>query len=54
MLFPARQCSGCVGIVISGVCDCVCVCLSVCPRSKTKTTRAVNAELDTHELYGKH
>ena len=30
----------------------VTACMSVCPRSKRKTTRAINMKLDTRTLYG--
>jgi len=36
-----------VGKVISGVCDFVCRSVRVCPRSESKTTRAINSNLST-------
>jgi len=39
-----------VGRVISGVCDFVC--LPVCPRSKRKIARAINATLGRHAVHG--
>jgi len=38
-----------VGMAFSRVC--LLVCLSVCPRSKRKTARAINTKFGTHILY---
>jgi len=39
-----------VGMIISGICYCVSAC--ACPRSKRKTTWAINTKLGRHAVHG--